>query len=179
MTRDGSPTVCPLENASLSHTRKAVKPYQRYLSRVKNEMTKSKQRQTAEAAVAALNNMDVAAYISLRSPDCIREIVPKSLKISQADNDTYERHLNRLHPIFRNFELTVNDVVEDRDARKICMWLSARADTVVGEYVNEYVWTMTFDESGEKIVHMREFVDAIVQREFWPKLREAMKNHTA
>jgi ketosteroid isomerase-like protein len=69
----------------------------------------------------------------------------------------------------------VHDIVEDRDARRLVMWLKARADTLAGEYVNEYMWTLDFDETGEKIVCMREFVDTIVNREFWPKVAGVLK----
>ena len=55
------------------------------------------------------------------------------------------------------------------------MYLTARADTVVGEYVNEYVWFLTFDEAGEKIVESKEFVDTIMNRDFFPKLAKAMR----
>ena len=54
------------------------------------------------------------------------------------------------------------------------MWLSARADTVAGEYVNEYVWLLDFDEEG-RILGSKEFSDSVMEREFYPKLREAMK----
>ena len=55
------------------------------------------------------------------------------------------------------------------------MWLKARADTLVGEYVNEYVWTLDFDETGERIQRVHEFMDSAVQRDFWPKLESALR----
>ena len=73
----------------------------------------------------------------------------------------------------------VHDVVEDTAARRICMYLRARADTVVGEYVNEYMWTLDFDESGTKITKVNEFVDTVMNRDFWPKLQQAMKARKA
>ena len=54
------------------------------------------------------------------------------------------------------------------------MWLSARADTAAGEYVNEYVWLLDFDDKGEKITRSKEFSDALMARDFFPKLKEAM-----
>ena len=54
------------------------------------------------------------------------------------------------------------------------MWLTARADTEVGEYRNEYVWNLEFDESGEMIVGWREFVDAGM-KDFFPKLQAAYR----
>lgn len=55
------------------------------------------------------------------------------------------------------------------------MYLTARADTVVGEYVNEYVWFLTFDEAETQIVESKEFVDTVMNRDFFPKLAKAMR----
>lgn len=77
--------------------------------------------------------------------------------------------------ILQNFKLTCYEFVEDVAARKIVMWLRARADTIVGEYVSEYMWTLEFDEAGKKIVWQKEYVDSAVMRDFWPKVRESVK----
>ncbi|KAK4543483.1 hypothetical protein LTR36_005626 [Oleoguttula mirabilis] len=142
-------------------------------------MTASTQRQTAEAVVGAFNRMDNEAIISHRSPDCIRYILPSSLGLKPTNNDQYKSQLDKLKLIFHNFCLTINDVVEDEKARRICMWLSARADTAAGEYINEYMWTLDFDETGTKITKVNEFVDTVVNRDFWPRLSEAMRAHQA
>lgn len=86
----------------------------------------------------------------------------------------YEKSLRSLATVFQNFHLDVHEVLEDADARKVVMWLSARADTAAGEYVNEYMWVLAFDEGGEKVVEVKEFVDAVVHRDFWPRLQESM-----
>ena len=88
--------------------------------------------------------------------------LPASLGMKPQDNAHFLAELQKLRPIFQNFSLTINDVVEDREARRICMWLSARADTAAGEYVNEYTWTMDFNESGRKLTQVRDFVDTVV-----------------
>lgn len=142
-------------------------------------MSASVQLQTAKAVVEAFNRMDIDAIISYRSPDCIRYILPSTLGHKPTDNEQYRSHLEKLKPTFRNFSLTINDTLEDKEARRICMWLSARADTVAGEYINEYMWTLNFDGSGAKITRVNEFVDTLVNKEFWPKLREAMRAHQA
>jgi hypothetical protein len=142
-------------------------------------MDHTAQRQTAEAIVAAFNVMDVDRIMSFRDPSCERHIVPASLGLKPQNNARYLAELQKLKPIFRNFSLTINDLLEDREARRICLWLSARADTAAGEYINEYMWTMEFDESGRKLVHVREFVDTVVNKEFWPKLVSAMKTNSA
>jgi ketosteroid isomerase-like protein len=97
------------------------------------------------------------------------------MRLAPQDNAVYEKSLHSLKTVFQNFNLDVHEVIEDVEARKVVMWLSARADTAAGEYVNEYMWVLEFDESGEKVVEVKEFVDTVMQREFWPKLQESMR----
>lgn len=137
----------------------------------------SVQRQVAYDLVDAFNRMDINEIISKRADECLRHILPASLGQKPMNNAQYRTTLEQLLPIFSNFELTIHDVLEDCDARRISMYVKARADTLAGEYVNEYQWTMTFDETGEKIVNWTEFVDSSMYYGFWPKLREAMRVH--
>ena len=123
----------------------------------------------------AFNRMDIDAIIAFRSDDCMRHILPSTLGYPPTNNKQYRASLERLVKIFKNFSLTIDDVVEDKEARKISMYLRARADTLAGEYVNEYMWTLSFDESC-KIIKATEFVDTIVNRDFWPLLMAAMKS---
>lgn len=137
-------------------------------------MTISPQRRTAESLVAAFNNMDVDSIIAHRSPDCLRHFIPSSMGFSPQDNATYGDSLNQLLTIFHNFSCTINDLLEDKQANRICLYLSARGDTVAGEYVNEYMWLLDFDESGEKITRSKEYSDTALARDFFPKLKAAM-----
>jgi hypothetical protein len=138
-------------------------------------MPPTPQRQTADKLIVAFNRMDIPAIMSFRTPTCTRYLLPQSMKLGPQDNATYEKSLYSLKTVFQNFNLDVHEVVEDVKARKVVMWLSARADTAAGEYVNEYMWVLEFDESGEKVVKVKEFVDTVMQREFWPKLQESMR----
>lgn len=132
----------------------------------------SKPHTTALAIVAAFNEMDIPTILSHRHPSALRTFVPASLGAPQSKT-AYASSLHSLRAIFKNFSLVVNDMLEDKEARKICLWCSARADTVVGEYVNEYVWLMEFDEEG-LVMASKEYSDTAAQREFWPRLKEAM-----
>ena len=136
-------------------------------------------RQTAEAIVNAFNSLDVDAIVSYRSPDCLRYFLPASMGNKPQDNATYARSLHQLRAIFKNFSLEVNDMLEDREAHRMCLWLSARADTAAGEYVNEYCWLLDFDETGTKIKKTKEYSDTLMAKEFFPKLQAAMKAHQA
>jgi len=137
-------------------------------------MSPSPQLRTAERLVAAFNEMDIPAIMSVRSRECTRQFLPQSMNLPNQDNAAYEKSLRWLISAFRNFNLTIQDTIEDLEARKICMWLVARADTAAGEYANEYIWLMAFDESGKKITSINEYVDTVMQKDFFPKLRESI-----
>ena len=137
-------------------------------------MTVSQRRITAEAVVAAFNSMDVDGIISHRSPDCLRNFIPKSMGFPPQDNATYGDSLHQLTGVFHNFSCTIIDLLEDKQANRICLYLRARGDTVAGEYVNEYMWLLDFDESGEKITCSKEYSDTALARDFFPKLAAAM-----
>lgn len=144
-------------------------------SKTANMSTKSPQRQTADRLITAFNSMDIDTIVSLRTETATRHIIPSTLGHAPQNNSQYKAHLDRLKPIFSNFNLSVQDTLEDREAGRICMWLTARADTLAGEYVNEYMWTLEFDGSGEKVAKSTEFVDTVMNRDFWPRLQAAMK----
>ncbi|KAI4183760.1 MAG: hypothetical protein LQ346_006242 [Caloplaca aetnensis] len=139
------------------------------------KMPASSQRQTALALVDSFNRMDVPAIIDARTPGCLRHLYPSAMAQAPQDTASYAKSLTSLHAIFQNFSLTIDELIEDTANNRICMWLSARADTAAGEYINEYVWLLDFDESGKKIVRTKEYSDAVMARDFFPKLRTAMK----
>lgn len=139
----------------------------------------SPQRQTAAAVVAAFNAMDVDAIISHRATDALRYFVPATMGHKPQGNETYAGSLRRLRAIFQTFSLTINDILEDGETHRICMWLTAKADTTAGEYVNEYVWLLDFDETGTKITTSKEYSDTLMSKEFFPKLEAAMKAQRA
>lgn len=138
-------------------------------------MDASPQRKTAEALVASFNNMDVDATMSYRSQDCLRHLLPSTMKQKPQDNDTYSHSLKQLQAIFQSFSLTIDDLLEDTERRRIALWLTARGDTSAGEYFNEYVWLLDFDETGTKIVSSKEYSDSMMNRDFYPKLQAAMQ----
>lgn len=139
-----------------------------------SEPTATPMRRTAEALVAAFNAMDVDAIMALRTADCKRHIFPKSLGHSVQDYTTVARLLHRLKTVFHNFRMSVDDLIEDVGQRKIVLWLHVRADTLVGEYVNEYVWRLQFGDGAQAglIAEWWEYVDAGM-RDFFPKLQQA------
>lgn len=142
----------------------------------------SKERQTADAIVAAFNSMDTSAIISLRTPTCERVFRPSSLKYAPQSNAVYLANLNSMKALFTSFHITVTDCIEgtSTDAegikkRKIVMFVEAKGETPVGEYRNEYVWKMGFEEGGERVDEWVEYVDVGMTRDFYPKLKGEME----
>jgi hypothetical protein len=125
----------------------------------------SKERQTADAIVAAFNAMDIDTLVSLRTPNCKRIFLPSSLEYTPQTNDEYRDRLNGMKSIFTSFHVTVDDVIEGiseiGERKKIVMYVRAWGDTPIGEYKNDYVWKMGFDESGEKVDEWVEYVDVV------------------
>ena len=56
------------------------------------------------------------------------------------------------------------------------LWLTARGDTTVGEYRNEYIWLLDF--VGHKISKAKEYSDSLQAKEFWSKLQAAIEAQT-
>ena len=136
-------------------------------------MAPTLQRKTADALVDAFNCMSIPKIIALRTPDCKRTILPYSLNYPPSNNDEYRSSLQSIIPAFRNFSLSVHDIIEDIQQKKIVMHLRARADTAAGEYLNEYMWILKFDGGG-MIEDQKEYVDVGVNRDFYPKLKKAL-----
>lgn len=135
----------------------------------------SKERETANAIVQAFNSADINTLISLRTPTCMRVFQPSALKFASQTNEQYRASLQAILQVFSSFTITVTDVIEgvseypaptdEQDGfvqkKKIIMYVNARGDTPIGEYVNQYVWKMGFEEGGERVNEWEEYVDVV------------------
>jgi len=139
-------------------------------------MASTAQRKTADALVDTFNSMSIPDIIALRNPGCQRTILPYSLQYPPQSNETYRSQLQSIIPAFRNFSLTVYEIIEDVQQRKTIMHLKARADTAAGEYLNEYIWILKFDEEG-MIEDQKEYVDVGVQPRLLPEAAKGVDGH--
>jgi len=123
------------------------------------------QRRTATAFIQAFNEGDIPGIMSLRASDCVQQILPEPLGHPPHDNKTFRTRMESSRIAFAKYEICINSMIEDAANRRIWMHLSARGDLKAGtEYRNEYVWMLRFDESGEKIQRVDEFVGSGPQR---------------
>ncbi|KAF2143942.1 uncharacterized protein K452DRAFT_224744 [Aplosporella prunicola CBS 121167] len=130
----------------------------------------TKQRQTALAAVDAVNRLDGQAILRMRSPLCNREIYPSSIQARPQDDAAVLRTINLFRNLFKEVHLNVDDIVEDIPAHKICLWITSRGTTVSGPFQNESVWLMEFNNAGTEIIRWKEFVDSFVTKKFFPEV---------
>lgn len=69
--------------------------------------------------------------------------------------------------------MTMVDYVSNAAERRVVCLSSLKAKTPVGPYANEYVWFLTFDETGTKIVKIVEMLDGIAAKSLLDGLVDA------
>lgn len=67
----------------------------------------------------------------------------------------------------------MHEYTVDLAQRRTVCWSSLEATTALGPYTNDYVWFLTFDESGRKITAITEFIDTKKAEEVRAGLKEA------
>ena len=67
--------------------------------------------------------------------------------------------------------------MNDPEHRQLVCYASGVGESPVAPYVNEYVFFLNFDETGEKITRIEEFVDSGFARDFLAKALEYKARH--
>ncbi|CAM6100436.1 unnamed protein product [Calypogeia fissa] len=120
----------------------------------------STRRQVAVSVIDGYNSSCPDDIMSYRAPNCIHQIMPSSSSRPPMNNSTYSTFwVCTILPHFRNFHVTLHDLIEDAAANKVVLWASSTADTDLGPYGNEYVAVLYFNSEG-KVEKFVEFVDS-------------------
>lgn len=69
--------------------------------------------------------------------------------------------------------MTIHDYLSAPSERRAVCRSSMAATSTVGPFNNEYVWFLTFNETGEKIVNITEFLDSKASTDIRAKMAEA------
>ena len=82
-------------------------------------------------------------------------------------NTAYRTFFASTIPKIWNFRIKISDVIESPQSSKVVVLASSTADSKagIGTYGQEYVLIFEFDESGEKITKMVEWVDSVRAKE--------------
>ncbi|MCJ1469623.1 hypothetical protein MMC07_008258 [Pseudocyphellaria aurata] len=121
--------------------------------------------------VKAIETLDVEQQIAPRLPDCIQQVSPKSLGHPPTDNAGFRRSVERVFPNLKNFTFTVGHITTDAESRRVVIQGSGRADTVVGPYVNDFVFVLHATEDGTRLKMVEEFLDSAAITEWGRKLK--------
>lgn len=89
------------------------------------------------------------------------------------NNEAYASFLTQILPIFRDIHLTVHDTTVDEVENRVVMHVSSKGMTDIGEYGNEYMFSMWMSEDGKMLERIEEFADSKYSVDYFDKLREA------
>ncbi|KAJ9143301.1 hypothetical protein NKR23_g6559 [Pleurostoma richardsiae] len=127
----------------------------------------------AASFVAEFNKWTAEGVIAHRSPNCKHTILPASLEFPPRTPAEYQAFLAPVLPVMRNFTLHAKEgcpPVIDEVSRRLVLHLTSTAETDIGDYANEYVWTLKFNEDGTQIVDIIEFADSAYTKDFFSRL---------
>lgn len=139
--------------------------------------SKSQLLRTALAAVDSYNKWDLDAIMAPRADRCTQEILPKSLDRPVMNNAEYRAYFGSMLPAFKNFLVTIIDVIEDAHNHKVVVHAKSTADSVIGPYANEYMLVFHMTEDDKQVVHIKEFVDSMVSVTLIRNIREHLAAH--
>ncbi|KAF9769439.1 hypothetical protein IL306_013156 [Fusarium sp. DS 682] len=116
--------------------------------------------------------------VPLRSREEVDMIFPvlvglvSNYKVRTARPERYGLKLTLL----RLIQLTVHRTLVDTANSKAAVYASSSGDTPFGPWTMEYAAFLTFNEAGDRIVHLDEMLDSAFMKEFAPKFKEYLKD---
>lgn len=150
-------------------------PYEKGL-RTTSNMTPSRQT-LLDIAIAFSKSYDewtVEGALRIRTPDCIHQVHPASLKRPAMSNNDYAAYLESINKLFQNYRVYVYDdkTLVDVDNRTVIMQARGTADTILGPFSIEYLFILEVDKCGHKIQKIDEFVDSAAVVGLVPRIKE-------
>nr|POF13556.1 austinol synthesis protein h [Quercus suber] len=98
--------------------------------------------------------------VSYRAPQCQHIMVPDSLGIPTRSNEEWSKYFKNIEGRITEAKMRIHDYVANVEERTVAVYSTLTATTLVGPFKNEYVWFLHFDETGEKITRIKEFLDS-------------------
>ena len=126
--------------------------------------------QTAKAFVKCYNVWTVEAVLSLRTENCKHTVLPASLNVPTYVKAEYGPFFAPFMALLTDVSLKIVDeekLVVDTEKRKVVLHVKSAGKSAVGDYGNEYNWTLTMTEDGKMIEDIVEFVDSATAVEFF------------
>ncbi|KIN06916.1 hypothetical protein OIDMADRAFT_15958 [Oidiodendron maius Zn] len=143
---------------------------------------------TALKLMDAVNKMDMATALSLRTPTCTHLFAPDSLGARPPlDNTAYTAQLSGFSSAVKEMPVTIKEIMEDEKQNRVIVWSTGllRFQDIAKdeglsdeqwEHRGEYIFILSMDESGEKIERVVEFVDSKAAENLRTLVARAKKN---
>ncbi|KIX93275.1 uncharacterized protein Z520_10918 [Fonsecaea multimorphosa CBS 102226] len=128
----------------------------------------SLQRRVAIAFLDTFKDLDIESNLALRTPDCVHTMAPATLGMKSMSNAEFASHLSSLKEKISAIPVTPKEIFEGGNL--ITVWATSTTTfrdevkdedlTVDWSYEGEYIFVFTFNQSGDKIQHILEFLDS-------------------
>ncbi|KAF2118030.1 hypothetical protein BDV96DRAFT_597879 [Lophiotrema nucula] len=133
---------------------------------------------TATKFITNFNDPNPDTIIANRTPTCTHEIRPSFGLARTLTNAEYLHwwKTNTLAVMPGGMHLSVDDSVGpviDVEMRRVVLYVSSHAESIVGVYENTYVWDLRMDGEGERVEYILEFVDSKTVVEFGARVAAA------
>ncbi|RMZ74761.1 hypothetical protein DV737_g5767, partial [Chaetothyriales sp. CBS 132003] len=125
------------------------------------------QQQTLTNFIAAWETWSAEGMIACFSPDIEQRSMPLALGIPGRTRKEIEFVLPKLVQAVDNYDLKIGHVVHDTAHNKAAIYATASGNTPFGDFNNEYACFIVFDDKGEKIRQLDEFMDSIFLMKFF------------
>ncbi|ROV88143.1 hypothetical protein VMCG_10430 [Cytospora schulzeri] len=130
----------------------------------------SKRREVAIEVIESYRSWNIERIMAYRTDDCTQLVIPRSLNREPKDNASYRKYFASIMPAFQDFQPKIHELVEDEQGNKVMMWVSSKAQSLIGPYGNEYTILLYFNEDGDKVNKIVEFVDSAYAKDFFTRL---------
>ncbi|KIW30681.1 uncharacterized protein PV07_06401 [Cladophialophora immunda] len=127
------------------------------------------QRRTAIAFLDTFKDLDLESNLALRTPDCVHTIAPATLNMKPSmSNEQFAAHLLSLKEKISAIPVTPKEIFEGGNL--VTIWATSKTTfreegkdedlTVDWSYDGEYIFVFTFNQAGDKIQYILEFLDS-------------------
>ncbi|KAL2859872.1 uncharacterized protein BJX67DRAFT_386558 [Aspergillus lucknowensis] len=135
-------------------------------------MPASKRLQTAQKFISHFSTIDDNLLESLLAENYHHQFAPASLNPpGPFDKAGYLAHVRSLKYVLKGFPVTAKEYIESESSNTVVVWATAEAqfmeevkdDGIPAEewaFQGEYIYAITMDHIGEKIVRSMEFLDS-------------------
>lgn len=154
--------------------------------------TDSTRLRTAKSYIAFFTTLDTSLLAPLLSDEKFEHIMaPASLAIPSLNKSQFLAHSVDLGKIMSGFPVVAKEYLESESANSVVVWATSRTEfrEVVlkqeggndgWEYEGEYMFVLTMDASGKRIVRVVEMLDSLkTDKELRPLMRKARERLAA